>query len=133
VEARLQPRTGGVPAADAQAAQVLAAGGPRGQRLRRQERVLLLRADQRVRGRDRGLQRADGVLTPPAGMGRVVSCTTRPTPDRPPPAVPASPPAAGSTAAAPARAQPRTPRTRPTARGFPTMRRRATRPAGTPP
>src|SRR5690606_28481006 len=62
VEARLQPRGGGLPAALAEAAQVLAAGRPGRQRLRRQERVLQLRADQRVRRRDRSLQRADGVL-----------------------------------------------------------------------
>src|SRR5690606_2318187 len=66
MDPRLPARAGGLPAALAQAAEVLAAGGPRGQRLRRQERVLQLHPGRSLRRRDRGLQRTRRVLTRPA-------------------------------------------------------------------
>ena len=62
LEPRLQPRTGGVPAGNAQTPEVLATGRARGQRVRRQERVLQLRSDRRFQGRAGSLQRADGGL-----------------------------------------------------------------------
>src|SRR5690606_26357823 len=62
----LPARAGRLPAALAEAAEVLATGGARGQRLRRQERVLQLRPGRGLRRRHRGLQRARRVLTRPA-------------------------------------------------------------------
>ncbi len=64
VDPRLPARAGRVPAAEPEVAEVLVAGGSRGQRLWRQERVLQLRADQRLQGRrHRGIQRAERVLS----------------------------------------------------------------------
>src|SRR5690606_25354671 len=68
VDPRLPARAGGVPAALAQAAEILAAGGARGQRLRGQERVLLVRHDQRVQGRNRSVTRTERVLAGRAGI-----------------------------------------------------------------
>ncbi len=70
VDPRLPARAGRVPAAQPEAAEVLVAGGPRGQHLRRQERVLQLRAGGSVQGRDRGVQRTECGLTPAGARAR---------------------------------------------------------------
>src|SRR5690606_21409970 len=62
-------RTGGVPAAVAEAAEILAARGTRGQRARRQERLLRLHTHRRVRRGNRGLQRTGRGLTRTAPAG----------------------------------------------------------------
>src|SRR5690606_41252916 len=63
VDARLPARTGGLPAGHAAPAEVLAAGGARGQRARRQERVLQLHPGGVGGGRAGGVQRARRGLT----------------------------------------------------------------------
>src|SRR5690606_9136314 len=78
VEARLPARAGRVPAAVAEAAEVLAAGLARGQRVRRQERVLRLHRGRCLRrGQRRGLMR-HARLAPgrPASAGRSFMCRT---------------------------------------------------------
>lgn len=62
VDACLPARAGRVPAAQPQAAEVLAAGGTRGQRLRRQERDVRLHPGGCVQGRRRGLSAAPATV-----------------------------------------------------------------------
>ena len=72
---RLPARTRRVPAAGAQAAEILAAGRARRQRAWRQERVLQLHSDRGLRGRDRGVQRTG------RGVGALIrACALAPSP-----------------------------------------------------